>query len=72
MAGEPGGGIRKLWEELEANDKRLLACATPHDFRAPLNTSGRWKCFKCGGEATTSAVLWYRRGLAHARGERNS
>lgn len=67
---------RKLWEEMQANQRRLDECVGPHDFRpaTPKNsafgvagTTDTYICTKCQGTLNHYALHWYERGLQHAR-----
>lgn len=61
---------KKIFEEVQANHKRLDECAGPHDFQDDLSSRvgtlvRRQKCSKCGGSIDALDSIWYRRGLEH-------
>lgn len=65
--------VKKIWEQVKANLKRLDECVGPHDFqRLALETKlmFRFRCTKCGGEIEGDNRSWYERGLKHGRQER--
>jgi len=71
MSDRPAIDAKKIWDDVQANAKKLAGCAGPHDFsiaRSPeKKLTGRWACSRCGGEVDPIAKLWYERGLADAR-----
>lgn len=61
---------RKIFEQVQANTKRLDACPKPHDFvDDPEDVRKVWKrkvCTNCGGKVDCIAAHWYERGMKDA------
>jgi len=61
-------GIKKIWQGVQENSKRLEQCSAPHDFVQNDNAFlPKWKCMKCGGVINNNDHYWYAKGLEHAR-----
>jgi hypothetical protein len=60
---------RELLKKVKANMAILDSCKM-HDFEPCEGLRfSTYKCRNCGGELNGNSVIWYRHGLAHARGE---
>jgi hypothetical protein len=61
----------KLWDEVEANHRKLDGCQGPHDFAqvdpGPSKLGATYRCQKCGGTVGHLHKLWYEIGLRHGR-----
>lgn len=58
----------ELWASVKANADKLESCSR-HMFvsiEPARKIGGKYVCTKCGGEADSIAVRWYRDGLRHA------
>jgi hypothetical protein len=64
----------QIWEEVQANHKRLDECEGPHDFSIKKDPDRKigsdWICTKCGGRISAPNKTWYERGLAHGHKDR--
>jgi hypothetical protein len=66
--------FKKLWEEAQANQRRLIECKGPHEFvdLTPNKKIGKsFRCSLCNGEANGTDVYWYKMGLKHGRTQRS-
>ena len=60
--------IKRVWQEVQDNNRRLEQCSVPHDFvQHDSGVLPKWKCVKCGGVVSNSDHCWYIRGLEHAK-----
>ena len=63
----------ELWASVKANAAKLEGCSR-HDFvsiEPERRIGGKYRCTRCGGEADSIAVRWYREGLQHAEAARD-
>ncbi len=58
--------VKKIWEQVKANELVLRACAVPHDF-GPVANDRQCECSKCHGTLHATDVHWYNLGLEHGR-----
>lgn len=67
LTGISKSSMLKIWEEVQANNKRLDACVGPHDFSIKRNPEKKigsdWICTKCGGRISGHNKQWYEKGL---------
>lgn len=67
---------RVIFEQVQANTKRLANCVGPHNFvdcegeTSPLRTFRKQRCTLCHGQLNELDVIWYKRGLEHGRSEK--
>lgn len=62
--------LKKIWEEVKANQKRLEECVGPHDFEEEKNDKPGIPdmiCKKCNGRLKKTEAVWYLKGLKHGR-----
>lgn len=62
--------VDQIWEEVQANHKKLRKCQGPHVFSIPAPKPPHvphWLCEKCGGRVDGINKAWYERGLQHGR-----
>jgi len=68
MDGDEG---RKRVRRVMENLRRLEGCPGPHRFRPhellPDDSIKNFRCVICGGVVSADRVLWYYRGIRHAR-----
>lgn len=60
--------LLELWASVKANAAKLESCSS-HIFvsiEPARKIGGKYVCTRCGGEADSIAVSWYRHGLRHA------
>jgi len=59
--------VQEIWEETQANHRRLQECKGPHDFQPVTDGhfSKAFRCSLCGGEVSATNASWYIRGLKH-------
>lgn len=58
----------ELWASVKANAAKLESCSR-HMFvsiEPARKIGGKYVCTRCGSEADSIAVSWYRHGLHHA------
>lgn len=60
--------IKRIWQDVRDNSKRLEQCVVPHNFaQHDAAILPKWKCTKCGGIVSNSDYYWYTKGLEHAQ-----
>jgi len=63
---------RKVLDNVKVNIKRLDDCVGPHDFQIIDGSVPRkFRCSKCHGEVSSSAAMWYSKGLEHGLAANN-
>ncbi len=70
LSGIPSPEMLGIWGKVKANHSVLEACLR-HDFGSLDNhkLGAKYTCKNCGGTADAIAVLWYQRGIEHAKQE---
>lgn len=69
IRGLPRAELLRIWEDVQANHKRLEACAGPHDFQPVIDPKLKlprdYTCALCNGRISATDHFWYARGIAH-------
>ena len=71
VRGIPRPELLRIWDEVQATQKRLDSCVGPHDFHPLQERPGQpprhHLCARCQGRLDVIHAHWYAKGLEHAR-----